>query len=192
MYLVPRIIAEFKRKHPKIFMRLSIKNTREIEIDMIKNEFDLGFVGGHLVSDNIEWLPWRTDEIVLVAPPYHPLVKRKQIRLCDLAKEKLLYREQGSATRAEVERKLADLDLLLESAADLDNPEAVKQAVANGLGIAFVSQFAVETELRAKTLVAVKVQGLRINRELKIIYRKGKHLSRSASALIETAQKLRL
>jgi DNA-binding transcriptional LysR family regulator len=182
MYLVPRIIAEFKRKHPKIFMRLSIKNTREIEIDMIKNEFDLGFVGGHLVSDNIEWLPWRTDEIVLVAPPYHPLVKRKQIRLCDLAKEKLLYREQGSATRAEVERKLADLD----------NPEAVKQAVANGLGIAFVSQFAVETELRAKTLVAVKVQGLRINRELKIIYRKGKHLSRSASALIETAQKLRL
>jgi DNA-binding transcriptional LysR family regulator len=106
MYLVPRIIAEFKRQHPKISVSLSIKNTRQVEIDVIKNEFDLGFVGGHLFSDNIEWLPWRTDEIVLIAPPYHRLAKKKQIKLCDLAKEKLLYREQGSATRDEVERKL--------------------------------------------------------------------------------------
>jgi DNA-binding transcriptional LysR family regulator len=188
MYLVPRIIAEFKRKHPTISVSLSTKNTREIEIDVIKNEFDIGFVGGHLVGDNIEWLPWRTDEIVLIAPPNHLLAKRKQIKPSELAKEKLLYREQGSATQAEVERKLTALNLHLESAADLDNPEAVKQAAANGLGIAFVSQFAVETELKAGTLVAVKVQDLRINREFKIIYRKGKHLSRSASALIETAQ----
>jgi DNA-binding transcriptional LysR family regulator len=190
MYLVPRIIAEFKRQHPKISVSMSIKNTRQVEIDVIKNEFDLGFVGGHLVSDNIEWLPWHTDEIVLVVPPNHYLAKMKQIKLNDLAKEQLLYREPGSATRAEVEKTLAALDFRFESAADLDNPEAVKQAVANGLGIAFVSQFAVETELKAKTLVAINVKGLRINRKLKIIYRKGKHLSRSASALIETAQKL--
>jgi DNA-binding transcriptional LysR family regulator len=72
----------------------------------------------------------------------------------------------------------------------MDNPEAVKQAAANGLGIAFVSQFAVETDLKAKTLVAVKVQGLNIRRELKIIYRKGKHLCLTASAFIEMAQKL--
>jgi DNA-binding transcriptional LysR family regulator len=190
MYLVPRIIAEFKRQHPKISVSLSIRNTRQVEIEVIKNEFDLGFVGGHLVGDNIEWLPWHTDEIVPIVPPNHRLAKRKQIEPSDFAKEKLLYREQGSATRVEVEKKLAALDLRLEPAADMDNPEAVKQAVAIGLGIAFVSKFAVETELRAKTLVAVKVHGLSINRELKIIYRKGKHLSRTASALIETAQKL--
>jgi DNA-binding transcriptional LysR family regulator len=190
MYLVPRIIAEFKRQHPKISVSLSIKNTRQVEIDVIKNEFDLGFVGGHLVSDNIEWLSWRTDEIALIVPPNHCLATKKQIKLNDLANEQLLYREPGSATRAEVEKNFVALDFRLESAADMDNPEAVKQAVANGLGIAFVSQFAVETELRAKTLVAVTVKGLDINRELKIIYRKGKHLSQSASALIETAQKL--
>jgi LysR family transcriptional regulator, low CO2-responsive transcriptional regulator len=190
MYLVPRIIAEFKRQHPKILISLNIRNTRQVEIDVTKNEFDLGFVGGHLVSDDIEWIPWRTDEIVLIVPPNHCLAKRKQIKLNDLANEQLLCREPGSATRAEVEKKLAALDFRLGSAADLDNPEAVKQAVANGLGIAFISQFAVETDLRAKTLVAVKVQSLRINRELKIIYRRGKHLSQSARALIETAQKL--
>jgi DNA-binding transcriptional LysR family regulator len=190
MYLVPRIIAAFKMQHPRISVSLSTRNTRQVEIEIIKNEFDLGFVGGHLVSDNIESVPWRTDEILLVVPPNHQLAKKKQIAFNHLAKEHLLFREQGSATRAEVEKKLSAINLHLEPAADLDNPEAVKQAVASGLGIAFVSKFAVETELKAKTLIAIKVQGLSIKRELKIIYRKGKHLSRAASALIETAQKL--
>jgi len=59
--------------------------------------------------------------------------------------------------------------------------------VQSGLGIAFLSQFAIKTELRAKTLTAVKVQGLDIRRELKIVHRKDKHLSRAARALIEVA-----
>lgn len=190
MYLVPRIMAEFKRQHPKISMSLSIRNTRLVEIEVIKNEFDLGFVGGHLIGDVVQWLPWRTDTILLIAPPNHRLAKMKRIKLSDLAKEKLILREPGSATRAEVEKRLAALNLTLELAAHLDNPEAVKQAVANGMGLAFVSQFAVETELKARALAAVKVQRLDIRRELKIIYRRGKHLSRTARVLIETAQKL--
>ncbi len=70
---------------------------------------------------------------------------------------------------------------------EMDNPEAVKNAVQNGAGVAFVSRFAVEKELKAKTLSTVKVSGLSIKRELKIVYRKHKHLSRSATALIELA-----
>jgi DNA-binding transcriptional LysR family regulator len=73
---------------------------------------------------------------------------------------------------------------------ELGNPEAVKLAVRDGLGIAFVSSFAVTTELKAKTLFSPIVKGLKILRELKIIYRKGRHLSRAANALIQTAQQL--
>jgi DNA-binding transcriptional LysR family regulator len=89
-----------------------------------------------------------------------------------------------------VENNLRELDLSLEPAIELDNPEAVKQAVICGLGIAFLSKFAIEMELEVKCLAVVKVQGLRINRELKIIHRKGKQLGRAAIALIETAQPL--
>jgi DNA-binding transcriptional LysR family regulator len=70
----------------------------------------------------------------------------------------------------------------------LSNPEAVKQAVRGGLSFAFLSRFAVETAVKTKTLVAMKVKGLLLTRELKIVYRKGKHLSRAATAFIETAQ----
>jgi DNA-binding transcriptional LysR family regulator len=190
MYLVPRVIAEFKMQHPRISISLITKNTRQVEIAVVKNECDLGFVGGHLIGDNIQSVQWRTDEIVLIVPPTHQLAKKKKITLINLAKEQILYREQGSATRAEVEKMFASRDFHLEPAADLDNPEAVKQAVAGGLGIAFVSKFSVEAELKAKTLIAIRVHGLSIERELKIIYRKGKHLSRAAVALIETAQKM--
>jgi DNA-binding transcriptional LysR family regulator len=71
---------------------------------------------------------------------------------------------------------------------EADNPGVAKQAVQSGLGIAFLSHFAIRTELRAKTLRAVKVQGLDIRRELKIVHRKDKHLSRAARVLIDTAR----
>jgi len=127
---------------------------------------------------------------VLIVPPNHPLARRRQIKRRDLAKEPFIYRERGSATRAVGENNLRELNLPLEEAVELGNPEAVKQAVMGGLGIAFLSKFAVEMELKAKTLVAVKVRGLDITRELKIVYRKDKHLSRVAIAFMETAKQL--
>ena len=190
MYVVPRIIARFKHLHPKIAVRLGIKNTRQIEEGIINDEFDLGFVGGHLIGNEIETLAWRTDELVLVVPPGHHLARRRRIRPGDLAKETFINREPGSASRDVVEKHLRSLDISLNSSLELGNPETVKLAVKDGLGIAFLSRSAIETELKAKSLVAPKVLGLDINRELKIIYRKGKHLSRADSALIETAQRL--
>lgn len=191
MYLVPRIIAEFKRQHPKIAIRLSIKNTRQVEEDIVKNEFDIGFVGGHLISDEIEAFAWLRDELVLVLSPGHPLARMKHIKPSDLENEIFINREPGSATRALIEKHFPMPNRAVSTAMELDNPESVKQAVMSGLGVAFVSYSAIKTELKAKRLVARRIQGVHIDRELRIIYRKGKHLSRAAGALIETAQQLK-
>ncbi len=188
MYLIPRIIAQFKGVYPKIDISLSIENTRRVEEGIVKNEFDLGFVGGHLINEEVETIPWLIDEIVLVVPPSHPLALQQQIKLIDLAKERLIFREPGSATRAVIENHFRTWNLQIKAAVELGNPEAVKQAVMSGLGIAFLSKFSVETELKAKVLVAVKVQELSISRELKMVYRKGKHLSRATKAFIEMAK----
>lgn len=76
----------------------------------------------------------------------------------------------------------------MEPAIEMENPESVKRAVQSGLGIAFISRFAVETELKAKSLAALRVNGLAIKRELKIVYRKDKHLGRAAQTFIEMAR----
>lgn len=71
---------------------------------------------------------------------------------------------------------------------ELEKPESIKRAVQSGLGIAFISKFAVATELKVKALTAIRVRDLTINRELKIVHRKDKHLSGAALAFVEMAQ----
>ena len=187
-YLVPAIIARFKKDHPQIEIRLSVKDTRHVEEGVLANDFDFGFVGGHLVSGEVEATPWIIDEIRLVVSPNHPFATRKHIRLRDLKGEKFIFREAGSATQAAVSAALQDVSTEVERVLEADNPGVAKQAVQSGLGVAFISLFAIRTELRAKTLKTVKVEGLSIRRELKIVHRKDKHLSRAARVLIETAK----
>ncbi|MGH9966522.1 MAG: LysR substrate-binding domain-containing protein [Pyrinomonadaceae bacterium] len=188
MYLIPRTIARFKGRHPKIEMRLGIKDTRQVEDGVIRNEFDFGFVGGHLAGDEVDVLPWLTDQLVLVVPPAYHLARKKSVKTEDLRKERFILRESGSATRATILSHLQKCNLQVETVIEMENPESVKKAVQSGLGIAFISKFAVEAELKAKTLVAVRVRDLDINRELKIVYRKDKHISRAAHAFIEMAR----
>ena len=141
-----------------------------------------------MVGDEVKILPWRTDEVVLIAPPGHPLAQKRQVQLKDVAKQHFIFRESGSATRVAVNEKLRSLDLQLDAVMEMNNPEAVKQAVRAGLGVAFLSRFAVAAELKSGTLVVLKARGLAIHRELKIAYRKDKHLSRAAQAFIEVAR----
>lgn len=105
----------------------------------------------------------------------------------DLAKERFIGRESGSATRATIDSQLKEWALQLDTVMEMQNPESLKKAVQSGLGVAFVSKFAVQSELKARTLATVRIAKLTTNRELKIVYRKDKHLSRAASAFIETA-----
>ena len=188
MYLIPQIIARFKERYPKIEVHLGIKDTKRVEEGVIRNEFDFGFVGGHLVGDEVDVVAWITDQLVLVVGPKHPLAKKKSIKVADLRKEKFILRELGSATRSTIASHLQRSNLAAHTVMELENPESVKKAVQSGLGIAFISKFAVEIELRAKTLVAVRIHGLDIRRELKIVHRKDKHLSRAAQTFISMAQ----
>ena len=189
MYLVPRTIAQFKQRYPKIDVHLAVKDTRQIEEGVIRNDFDFGFVGGHLAGDEVDVLPWITDKIILIVPLGHRLAKKRTVTAQDLSTEKFIFREQGSATRAVVATHLRKLRVDAEGVMEIENPESVKKAVQNGLGIAFISGFAAATDLKAKTLVAVKIRNVEIQRELKIVYRKDKHLSRAAHAFIEIARK---
>jgi DNA-binding transcriptional LysR family regulator len=188
MYLVPRTIAHFKQRYPKIEVHLTVKDTRQIEEGVIRNEFDFGFVGGHLVGDEVEVVSWLTDELVLIVPVGHRLASKRRVKPQDLSKEQFIFREQGSATRAVVAGHLRKSRIEARAVMEMANPESVKKAVQNGLGIAFISAFAVESELKAKTLVAVKLRGLEILRELKIVYREDKHLSPAARAFLEVSE----
>ena len=191
MYIIPRTIARFNQLHPQIDVHLGIRDTRDIEDGVIRNEFDFGFVGGHLAGDEVDVLPWLTDELVLIVPPSHRLANKKIMKRDDLMKERFIGRESGSATRATVADRLTEWEIQLDTVMEMENPESLKKAVQSGLGVAFISRFAVETELKAKALAVVRIPKLEISRELKIVYRRDKHLSRAVRAFIEIAKEER-
>jgi DNA-binding transcriptional LysR family regulator len=188
MYLIPKTIANFKARYPRVEIQLGIKDTRQVEDGVARNEFDFGFVGGHLAGDEVDVHSWLTDQLVLIVSPAHALAQRKSIKPEALRDEKFILREQGSATRATILKHLKQSNLSVETVMEMENPESIKKAVQNGLGIAFISVFAVEAELKAKTLVAVQLRGIDIRRQLKIVYRKDKHLGRAARTFISMAQ----
>lgn len=188
MYLIPQTLARFKHEHPKIEIQLGIKDTRAVENGVMRDEFDFGFVGGHLVGHQVKTIPWITDQIVLVVARDHSLARKKVVRADDLKNERFIVREAGSATQATTFKHLAKIGLKIKSLIKMENPESVKKAVQSGSGIAFISKFAVEAELKARTLVAVRVRNLDIKRDLRIVCRKDKHLSRAAQMFIEMAK----
>jgi LysR family transcriptional regulator, transcriptional activator of the cysJI operon len=145
-------------------------------------------VGGHLAAAEVSAVTWLTDELLLVVSPGHRLTKKKTVRRQDLEGESFIVRESGSATRATIVTQLQQANFQLETVIEMENPESIKKAVQSGLGIAFISKFAIASELKAETLSAIRVRDLRIARELKIVHRKDKHLSRAALAFIKMAQ----
>lgn len=186
VYVLPRIIGAFRQRYPGIDVRLKIANSRVIEEAVRANDFDLGVVGGHGLAPGEECLAaGLVDDLMLIVPPDHPWARRHTVEPGLLARQPLLTREEGSATRQVAERALQHANVRFTIAMELDHPEAIKQAVMAGLGVAFMSVHAVRGELAAGRLRTVRVRGLRIQRHFHVIHHEARTLSASARAFME-------
>src|SRR5262245_9795684 len=157
LYLMPGIIGAFEREHSGISVDLRIANSGVIEEQVRANEVDLGVVGGHGLGAGEECLAaGMLDELVLIVAPHHAWAGRGRLGPSALARERLLMREDGSATRRVTERALQQADVKIGRVLVLAHTEAIKQAVIAGLGVAFVSIYAVRSELETGRLVRVR------------------------------------
>ncbi len=185
VYVLPRIIGAFRERYPGIDVTLKIANSRVIEEGVRANDFDLGIVGGHGLGPGEECLAaGLVDELVLIVPPGHPWARRAVIEPTRLTTERILTREEGSATRQVMERALQRADVRFSVSMELGHPEAVKQAVMAGLGVAFMSTHAVRGELASGRLRKIRVRGLRIQRHFHVIHHEARTLSGSARAFM--------
>ena len=185
-YLLPRLFAEFRRRYPGISLSLEIANSRAIEERIRDSDLDLGVVGGHVLDPNERCVAAGiVDELLLIVAPGHPYAKRDAISGALLAREPLLMREEGSATRQVTERALRKAGIPFTAGMQLGHTEAIKQAVMAGLGVAFVSVHAVQGELETKRLSAIRVRGPRLRRHFHVIQDERRPLTTSARAFIE-------
>jgi DNA-binding transcriptional LysR family regulator len=193
IYVLPGIIAAFQKTYPGVALSLRIANSALIEEQIRGNEVDLGVVGGHPLRLGEECVAaGLLDELVLIVPPSHAWARRREIQPSLLEGERLLVREEGSATRQVTERALQRVGGHIKASMELGHTEAIKQAVMAGLGIAFVSIHAIRGDLAVGRLRAIRLKGLRIQRHFHIIHNEARTLSTSARAFIELLKTTRV
>jgi DNA-binding transcriptional LysR family regulator len=105
-YLLPRALSEFHRSYPDIELKLEIANTREIQRCLMEGTIELGLTEGVIEAEHLDSEVFHQDELVAIAPPGHRLLKKGRVTARDLCREPFIFREEGSGTRAVVERAL--------------------------------------------------------------------------------------
>jgi len=189
LYVMPGIVAAFRAKYPGVDLKLQIANSQVIEGRVRERELDLGIVGGHAVSPGEECLAaGMLDELVLIVSPAHAWARRRNIAPEALADERLLVRETGSATRSVTERALQRAGVKFRVAMELDHTEAIKQGVMAGLGVAFVSVYAVQGETTTGRLRALRLRGIRIHRHFHVIHHEARRITASVRAFMEVLE----
>jgi DNA-binding transcriptional LysR family regulator len=187
-YLLPSLIAGFSASHPRVEVSLEIENTAHIEERLLRNDFDVGFVGGALSSPELVTEPFIEDEIFFACAPTYPLASSRPLSTERLQKEKLFVREAGSATRRTMEDYRREGGVTLENTVQLGSIEAIKQAVMAGLGISYFSSLTVRHEVETGRLVRLKVKGVSLRRAFFLVRLRHKRETPSLRNFIEFAQ----
>ena len=185
-YILPSAVGQFRQIHPGIQVEITIANTRDIVRQMLEHEIDLAMVGnwpGNL-SANLEISEYMTDEIVLVTGPDCMKVNSGHITLDQVAKEGLVLREEGSATRSIAEDFFHNLGVTPRINVSVGSNQAVKQAASAGGGIGVISKLGVTAEVKAGTLKVLTVKDWSCKRPLLLVKPKTRHLSPSQEAFL--------
>jgi len=163
-YVLPHLLSAFHKQEPGIALNLRVANRAGVRASLFGGEVDLVIAGRPPVVDGLLADPFLENPLVVVADPEHELCGKARIPLARLSDEIFLLREVGSGTRAAVEDLFEVAGLPLKVGMTLGHIEAIKQAVAAGLGVSVFSEVAIQREIRSGRLVVLDVEQFPIQR----------------------------
>ncbi|MFY9923730.1 MAG: LysR family transcriptional regulator [Opitutaceae bacterium] len=188
-YLLPGMLSEFHCRYPEIELQVEIGNTEHVHRALLAGTIELGLTEGTLDAEELESTVFFQDELVAIAPPHHPLMRKGAVSAREICHEPILLREEGSGTRAVVERALRRKGITVRPLLSLASPEAIKNAVVEGMGVAIVSRLIVSLEVKAGTLGIISLKDLSIQRPLHLQRVRGRSLSPSLGKFLEIVEK---
>ena len=185
VYLLPQVLAQFRKKYPGIEVNLNITVSEMIGPKVLANEIDLGLASYEPRDSRLVARAFMTDELVAIVPRDHKLAHKRHITPQELTEDTFIVAAPGGGTRTLLEERLRDQGIVLQKVLDFGNLEGVKHAVEAGLGISIQARSVVQREVASGSLRALKLVG--IDRTIPFFYvcRKNAHLSHAANALIE-------
>ena len=175
-YILPNLIGRFSKKYPHLAVKLTIADSSEIEKQVLAGQLEIGVIGSKSSHVNLLCQKLWEDELVLAVPAGHPWARRKSVSVRELPEAPFILREEGSGTLKILETHLresgADGSRGLQVAARFGSSTAVKEGIKSGLGLSILSAIAIETDVKAGLLKALKVKGLPMSRSFFLIRNK--------------------
>jgi DNA-binding transcriptional LysR family regulator len=190
LHILPEVFAEFKKLYPSVGVQISRLERAKIMESIIDNSVDFGVVSAPVDDKRLTVVVIHRDELVIVVPPGHPLSRRKQAGIADVVGFQLLLPKVGR-TRDAIENLFDERRLKPKIAMELDSSELLKRFVAADVGVGFIARSNIIADVKAGVLAAVAISDASIRRDLALVFRKDKALSRAALAFIEIAVKLK-
>ncbi len=181
-YFLPPLIADFSAEHPGVRVSLKVANREAVLASVSSNEAELAILGHTPERVDMVAQCFMDNPLVVIAPPGHPRASVERIDLRHIQDEPIVIREQGSGTRAAMERFFVESGIHYQPGCELNTNEAIKQAVQAGLGIGIVPAQTIELELQTGRLVVLPFKGFPIIRRWFVIHRSDKRLSNVALA----------
>ena len=179
-YLLPGLLARYQQAWPSVAVDVHIGNTREVALWVARLDVDMGLIEGPCHESELLVQVWQEDELVVVCAAKHPLREqgeRLRVSVKDLRQARGLLREPGSGTREAVEHALLPHLNHFNSEMQLGSTEAIKQAAAEGLGLACLSLCAVQDLITLGRLVVLNTTLPRLKRHFYLIRHRHKHFS---------------
>jgi DNA-binding transcriptional LysR family regulator len=176
-YFVPRMLGPFCKLYPGIDVEFQTTNHERLLARLSENRDDLYILSQLPENMDISYHPFMENPLVVMAPTDHPLVKEKNISIKQLSGEPFIMREPGSGTRASVQNLLEEYGVKVKVRLELGSNEAIKQAIAGGLGISVLSRHTLGLEGTTSELAILDVEGFPIRCNWYVIYPTGKQLS---------------
>jgi len=185
LHELPAYIKKFLHDFPSVNVRVEYRRSNLVYEDILHNCVDFGLVAFPTKLRQIENIPFRNDQLIVICSPHHPLAKRTEVNVTELAGQKFIGFDPDIPTRKAVDQIFREHHIEIEPVMEFDNIETVKRAVEIDHGIAIVPHATVVQEARQGTLAVLKFKGGEFTRPLAILHRKGRVLTPAMKKFID-------
>lgn len=176
-YILPQLIQKFRHQYPEIFFQVKTEDSQSINRLVMDNELFFGIVGAKTDLNSLHYQPFFKDQLCLVASP--ALVNKKTIQLKELDDLPFIQREKGSGTRKAMEENFGRMGFNLrrnQVVAEFGSTASIKEAAKCGLGVTVISRLAVLEEIKNKTLYALSLPKVTMERYFYLVHHKNRTL----------------
>ncbi|MCI0777337.1 MAG: LysR family transcriptional regulator [Chloroflexi bacterium] len=184
-YVLPALLKEFSSRYPGLDVSVRTDYSQQIVQMVLADEVQMGLERG-TTHPEVETIPLYSDDVILVTAADDPFAEQGAVDIKDIATRRLIMFNRGSSYYALVDNALREAGVPVSPAMELDNMEATKKMVEEGLGIALLPRVAVAQEIDRGELREIEIRKMTMpRREVALIYRRGRPLSRAAEAFIK-------